>query len=95
MAMSNANMAMSNAKADGHAMMMSAAKSAGNLPVEGEIPSFAGAMLVAELAAAHARELARQGGGRGFLDLFVHQLPARAALRGIVVRRNTRITAWS
>jgi cytochrome c biogenesis protein CcdA/thiol-disulfide isomerase/thioredoxin len=40
-----AMMAMSNTKADGHAMMMSAAKPAGNLPVEGEIPSFAGATL--------------------------------------------------
>ena len=45
MAMSNSTMAMSNSKADGHAMMMSAAKPAGNLPVEGEIPSFAGATL--------------------------------------------------
>jgi cytochrome c biogenesis protein CcdA/thiol-disulfide isomerase/thioredoxin len=45
MAMSNSTMAMSNTKADGHAMMMSAAKSAGNLPVEGEIPAFAGATL--------------------------------------------------
>jgi cytochrome c biogenesis protein CcdA/thiol-disulfide isomerase/thioredoxin len=43
MAMSNSNMAMSNA--DGHAMMMSSAKAAGALPVEGEIPSFAGAAL--------------------------------------------------
>jgi thiol-disulfide isomerase/thioredoxin len=39
------SMAMSNAKADGHAMMMSAAKPAGDLPVEGEIPSFAAATL--------------------------------------------------
>src|ERR1700729_627819 len=39
-----AMMAMSNSKADGHAMM-SAAKPAGNLPIEGEIPSFAGATL--------------------------------------------------
>jgi cytochrome c biogenesis protein CcdA/thiol-disulfide isomerase/thioredoxin len=38
-------MAMSNTKADGNAMMMSAAKPSGNLPVEGEIPSFAGATL--------------------------------------------------
>jgi cytochrome c biogenesis protein CcdA/thiol-disulfide isomerase/thioredoxin len=45
MAMSNSTMAMSNAKGDGHAMMMSAAKPAGELPVEGEIPSFAGATL--------------------------------------------------
>jgi cytochrome c biogenesis protein CcdA/thiol-disulfide isomerase/thioredoxin len=45
MAMSNSTMAMSNTKADGHAMMMSAEKPAGNLPVEGEIPSFAGATL--------------------------------------------------
>jgi cytochrome c biogenesis protein CcdA/thiol-disulfide isomerase/thioredoxin len=45
MAMSNSNMAMSNSKSDGHAMMMSAAKPAGDLPVEGEIPSFAGATL--------------------------------------------------
>jgi cytochrome c biogenesis protein CcdA/thiol-disulfide isomerase/thioredoxin len=45
MAMSNSTMAMSNTKNDGHAMMMSAAKPAGNLPVEGEIPSFAGATL--------------------------------------------------
>jgi cytochrome c biogenesis protein CcdA/thiol-disulfide isomerase/thioredoxin len=45
MAMSNSNMAMSNSKADGHAMMMSAAKPSGDLPVEGEIPSFAGATL--------------------------------------------------
>src|SRR5580704_13007597 len=45
MAMSNSTMAMSNTKADGHAMMMSAAKPAGDLPVEGEIPSFAGATL--------------------------------------------------
>src|ERR1700723_4686817 len=44
MAMSNSTMAMSNTKADGHAMM-SAAKPAGNLPIEGEIPSFAGATL--------------------------------------------------
>jgi len=45
MAMSNSAMAMSNAKSDGHAMMMSAAKPAGDLPVEGEVPSFAGATL--------------------------------------------------
>jgi cytochrome c biogenesis protein CcdA/thiol-disulfide isomerase/thioredoxin len=45
MAMSNSNMAMSNSKADGHAMMMSVAKSSGDLPVEGDIPSFAGATL--------------------------------------------------
>jgi cytochrome c biogenesis protein CcdA/thiol-disulfide isomerase/thioredoxin len=45
MAMSNSNMAMSNSKGDGHAMMMSGAKPAGDLPVEGEIPSFAGATL--------------------------------------------------
>ncbi|HEX3915437.1 MAG TPA: cytochrome c biogenesis protein DipZ [Steroidobacteraceae bacterium] len=38
-------MAMSNTKADGHAMMMSAGKPADDLPVEGEIPSFAGATL--------------------------------------------------
>src|SRR5258708_17092360 len=36
-------MAMSNTKSDGHAMMMSAAKPAADLPVEGEVPSFAGA----------------------------------------------------
>ena len=45
MAMSNSNMAMSNSTAAGHAMMMSAAKASGDLPVEGEIPSFAGATL--------------------------------------------------
>jgi cytochrome c biogenesis protein CcdA/thiol-disulfide isomerase/thioredoxin len=45
MAMSNSKMAMSNSKSDGHAMMMSAAKPSGDLPVEGEIPSFAGATL--------------------------------------------------
>jgi cytochrome c biogenesis protein CcdA/thiol-disulfide isomerase/thioredoxin len=45
MAMSNSNMAMSDSKADGHGMMMSAAKPSGDLPVEGEIPSFAGATL--------------------------------------------------
>ena len=45
MAMSNSTMAMSNGKADGHAMMMSAAKSGADLPVEGELPSFAGATL--------------------------------------------------
>src|ERR1700689_1654497 len=45
MAMSNSTMAMSNTKTDEHAMMMSAAKPAGNLPVEGDIPSFAGATL--------------------------------------------------
>ncbi len=45
MAMTNSTMAMSNTKAAGNAMMMSAAKPAGNLPVEGEIPSFAGATL--------------------------------------------------
>ncbi len=45
MAKSNSTMAMSNGKSDGHAMMMSAAKPAGELPVEGEIPSFAGATL--------------------------------------------------
>ncbi len=37
-------MAMSNST-DGHAMMMSSAKAAGALPVEGEVPSFAGATL--------------------------------------------------
>jgi cytochrome c biogenesis protein CcdA/thiol-disulfide isomerase/thioredoxin len=45
MAMSNSNMAMSNSTADGHGMMMSAAKPAGDLPVEGAIPSFTGATL--------------------------------------------------
>jgi cytochrome c biogenesis protein CcdA/thiol-disulfide isomerase/thioredoxin len=45
MAMSNSNMAMSNKNADGHGMMMSSAKPAGALPVEGEVPSFAGATL--------------------------------------------------
>jgi cytochrome c biogenesis protein CcdA/thiol-disulfide isomerase/thioredoxin len=43
MAMSNSTMAMSNS--DGHAMMMSADKPAGGLPVEGESPSFEGATL--------------------------------------------------
>jgi cytochrome c biogenesis protein CcdA/thiol-disulfide isomerase/thioredoxin len=45
MAKNDSSMAMSNGKSDGHAMMMSAAKSAGELPVEGEIPSFTGATL--------------------------------------------------
>jgi cytochrome c biogenesis protein CcdA/thiol-disulfide isomerase/thioredoxin len=45
MAMSNSTMAMSNAKGDGNAMMMSAAKPKGDLPVEGQIPSFGGATL--------------------------------------------------
>jgi cytochrome c biogenesis protein CcdA/thiol-disulfide isomerase/thioredoxin len=45
MAMTNSNMAMTNSKSDGHAMMMSGAKPSGGLPVEGEIPSFAGATL--------------------------------------------------
>ena len=45
MAMSNSNMAMGNKNADGHGMMMSSRKAAGALPVEGEIPSFAGATL--------------------------------------------------
>jgi len=45
MAMSNSSMAMSNTKAAGHAMMESHAKTAGDLPVEGEAPSFAGAAL--------------------------------------------------
>jgi len=45
MAMSNSNMAMSTSKADGHAMMMSAAKPSADLPVEGEIPAFTGATL--------------------------------------------------
>jgi cytochrome c biogenesis protein CcdA/thiol-disulfide isomerase/thioredoxin len=44
-AMSNSNMAMSNSKTDGHAMMMSGAKPSGDPPIEGEIPSFAGATL--------------------------------------------------
>ncbi len=38
-------MAMNSSKNDGHAMMMSAAKPAADLPIEGEIPSFAGASL--------------------------------------------------
>jgi cytochrome c biogenesis protein CcdA/thiol-disulfide isomerase/thioredoxin len=45
----NATMAMSNSMmkndSDGHAMMMSAVKPAGDLPVEGAAPSFAGATL--------------------------------------------------
>jgi cytochrome c biogenesis protein CcdA/thiol-disulfide isomerase/thioredoxin len=45
MAMGNTNMAMSNSKSDGHAMMMSAAKPSGDLPIEGEMPSFGGATL--------------------------------------------------
>jgi cytochrome c biogenesis protein CcdA/thiol-disulfide isomerase/thioredoxin len=45
MAMSNSNAAMSNSTADGHGMMMSAAKPAGDLPVEGAIPAFTGATL--------------------------------------------------
>jgi cytochrome c biogenesis protein CcdA/thiol-disulfide isomerase/thioredoxin len=44
-AMSNTTMAMSNGKADGHAMMMSAAKSSNDLPVEGQSPGFEGATL--------------------------------------------------
>ena len=43
MAMSNSNMAMSNT--NGNAMAMSAAHGSGDLPVEGEVPSFAGATL--------------------------------------------------
>ena len=39
------SMAMSNARGDGHGMRMSAEKSAGELPIEGEVPSFAGASL--------------------------------------------------
>jgi cytochrome c biogenesis protein CcdA/thiol-disulfide isomerase/thioredoxin len=39
------SMAMSNSKTDTHAMMMSGAKASGELPVEGGIPSFAGATL--------------------------------------------------
>jgi cytochrome c biogenesis protein CcdA/thiol-disulfide isomerase/thioredoxin len=39
------SMAMSNSNADSHAMMMSAAKKSGDLPIEGQIPSFAGATL--------------------------------------------------
>jgi cytochrome c biogenesis protein CcdA/thiol-disulfide isomerase/thioredoxin len=45
MAMNNSTMAMSNSKTDGHAMMMSAAKTSADLPIEGQIPSFAGATL--------------------------------------------------
>jgi cytochrome c biogenesis protein CcdA/thiol-disulfide isomerase/thioredoxin len=45
MAMSNSNMAMTKSTADGHGMMMSAAMPAGDLPVEGAIPSFTGATL--------------------------------------------------
>jgi cytochrome c biogenesis protein CcdA/thiol-disulfide isomerase/thioredoxin len=45
MAMSNSTMAMSNSKSDGHAMMMSAARPSKDLPVEGELPPFAGATL--------------------------------------------------
>ena len=82
MAMSNSTMAMSNTKADGHAMMMSCAQSPPAIcRWKEKSPSFAGATLVAELAAADARELARQSGRGRFLDLFLHQLPARAALR--------------
>jgi len=45
MAMSNSTMAMGKTNADGHAMMESSAKAGAALPVEGEIPSFAGATL--------------------------------------------------
>src|SRR5580700_7191195 len=41
LAMSNSNMAMSNTKAAGRAMMESQARTAGDLPVEVEAPSFA------------------------------------------------------
>jgi cytochrome c biogenesis protein CcdA/thiol-disulfide isomerase/thioredoxin len=44
-AMSNTTMAMSNGNADGHAMMMSAAKSSNDLPAEGPLPGFEGATL--------------------------------------------------
>jgi cytochrome c biogenesis protein CcdA/thiol-disulfide isomerase/thioredoxin len=45
MSMAMSNTAMSNSKADGHAMMMSAVKPTGEPPIEGEAPSFAGATL--------------------------------------------------
>jgi cytochrome c biogenesis protein CcdA/thiol-disulfide isomerase/thioredoxin len=45
MAMSNTTMAKDSAKADGHAMMMSAAHASGGLPVEGDSPGFDGATL--------------------------------------------------
>ena len=45
------------------------------------MPSLAGRDAMAQLAAAHARKPARQGRARRFLDLFLHQLPAHAALR--------------
>jgi cytochrome c biogenesis protein CcdA/thiol-disulfide isomerase/thioredoxin len=55
MAMSNSNMAMSNT--NGSAMAMSSAHGSGDLPVEGEVPSFAGATLWLNSAPLSAEDL--------------------------------------
>ena len=58
----------------------SVAVAGSSLPVEGMMPPLDGAVLWAEFAATDARTAARQGRGGRFLDLFLHQLPACAAL---------------
>ena len=50
---------------------------------------------LAQLAAAHARGPARQGRADRFLDVLLHQLPARDALRQGLARPSTKTTAWS
>ena len=51
-----------------------------NLPVEGTMPELNGAVEWLNSPPLTRAQLARQGGAGGFLDLFLHQLPALAAL---------------
>ena len=64
------------------------------LPVEGTMPELNGAVAWLNSPPLTPRSVARQGRAGGFLDLFLHQLPALAALHPTPGRRNTRITGW-
>ena len=77
-------------RCDDRRRMMSARGAAGALPVEGVMPPLDGATAMAQLGAADARRAARQGRARRLLDVLLHQLHARDAVRQGVAREVSR-----
>jgi len=85
MAMSNSTMAMSNTKADRACHDDVCGKGAGNLPVEGEIPSFAGATLWLNSPPLTARRACEAKSSWSIFGPIPASTVCAPALRGIVV----------
>jgi Cytochrome C biogenesis protein transmembrane region len=66
------------------------AAAAADLPVEGRLPLLSGAVAWLNSPPLDAARTQGQGRRRRFLDLFMHQLPARDPLRPGLGRKNTR-----